>query len=151
MLLTTPTSLSFLEESSLRTNNSFSHIILLSLIIITLFLLITLSLLYPSSSSIVTVQSLLLCPNSPSIHFISLQSMLYWFLQGLSCHISISLNSHSHSISLHLAGLFPFSRRGTHKQSLIFPICSFQPGTRCLSLPDMITLNLFFCFAINLL
>lgn len=72
MLLTTPTSLSFLEESSLRTNNSSSHIIFLSLIFITpsLSLFFSLSplslslsppfpclLLYPSFSFIVTVLS----------------------------------------------------------------------------------------------
>lgn len=51
MLLTTPTSLSFLEESSLRTNNSSSHIILLSLIIITLSLSLLLLLLLITRSS----------------------------------------------------------------------------------------------------
>lgn len=32
-------------------------------------------------------------PQFSSIYFISLQSELYWFSHGLSCHISISLNS----------------------------------------------------------
>lgn len=121
MLLTTPTSLSFLGENCLRTNNSSSHIIPLFFYIhyalpFFLFLLITLSSPLPRSPCFLylsaSLSPLLPCPNFLSVHFISLQSMLHWFLRGLSCHISISLNSHTHSIalclSLYLAGCFSF-------------------------------------------
>ncbi len=89
MLLTTPSSLSFLEESSLRTNNSSSHIILLALIFTTPFLFLSHSFspphphvpsLSPIPLTFFTLLSALLspfsvlCPSSPPQSTLSLSS-----------------------------------------------------------------------------
>lgn len=108
MLLTTPTSLSFLGENCLRANNSSSHNILLSSFI---FITLCLSFYFSLSPS---------QPPSPIASFtfqhdchqsspapIFYRSTLSWssqcsidFYEAFSCHISISLNSNTHSIAL---------------------------------------------------
>lgn len=132
MLLTTPTSLSFLEESSLRTNNSSSHIISRSLIFITPSLSIFLSL-SPSRSL-----SPLPLPPVPFFQFYchcsvsSSAPLLRQSTLSLSSHGCIDFSKASPvispylliptltpSLSLHLAGLFPFSHTNT--------ISSFRP------------------------
>lgn len=115
MLLTTPTSLSFLQESSPRTNNSSPHIISLFHSHCSL----SFSLYHPFPLPFSPLHHLhchgSLCssgpdfppPPSPPPH-----SWLYWFLPDLCFHISISLNLCAYSISLththtHTASISP--------------------------------------------
>lgn len=103
MLLTTPTSLSFAEPEDKQ--QLLSHHLTLRFITLALPP-ITLSFHIFHISS--TFQPY--CHRSPP-STLSLQSMLYWSSWALSCHIFISLNSHT--FPLYLAGLFPFSHRYT--------------------------------------
>lgn len=148
MLLTTPTFLSFLEESSLRTNNSSSHIIIplyvhhhpLS------FSRSSFSLYHPWRF-IVTILSPLL-PQFSSAHFISHQSELYWFFAKPPRHISISLNSHKlhlyrtfqcfhfHTLSLSLTHIQPLP------PSFWFIFCLQPSQASSYRLPDTIINNL---------
>lgn len=77
MLLTTPTSLSFLKESSLRTNNSSFHIILLffPFITLSLSLLITLSFLFHCFPQVPLPFSFIVTTRSPLLPQFSFDSL----------------------------------------------------------------------------
>lgn len=124
MLLTTPTFLSFLEERSLRTNNSSSHII--SHCIHPILITLSSSLLFFPRLPFLQLYCSPSLPQFSSIHFVSLQSELYWFSHGLSCHISISLNSLTCWIFCSLQCCFHFHKY-TYTQFLtLFPPHNFS-------------------------
>lgn len=139
MLLTTPTSLSFLKERSLRTNNSSSHIILLLHSLLLLFLPITLP--FPIFHISSTFQPYCHC-SLPSRAPLDLSSQCRIDLHELSPAISPYLLIPTLSISPS-QDCFHFC---TDTQSFFRSAPIACSGT---VFPLQLFLNLFFCFTIS--